>query len=169
MSINLDQLSSGLASGTITRRRALAAIGAGALGALLPWASRAESGPQCKTTSGPHGHPCGSPGNVCCPGWECKGDDPGETPPGPGSTPRCVKKKPEDRCNKKKKCEKDKDCDTKHGETCTCNQKVYVEKPEFKCEKGKVTCPKDCECVVKDKKKVCVCKVEKKFCEKKKH
>ena len=42
MSTNLDQLASGLASGTVTRRRALAILGASAIGLAFPGIARAD-------------------------------------------------------------------------------------------------------------------------------
>ena len=155
MSTNLDQVASGLASGTITRRRALAAIGAGALGTLLPWASKAQADPKCRK----EGHPC--EGNQeCCSGLVCseKGGA------GPGKAKRCVK--PEDeKCDKTKSCDNDKDCKT-HGDDyeCSCTEKVVVKKEE--CDPRKPKCDKGCECKYDktSKKYYCVCKVEKNYC-----
>jgi|SRR5688500_394957 hypothetical protein len=72
--LSLDELARGLASDTITRRRALAVLAATAVGAVIPFA-RVEA--QCRR----RGHPC--EGNQdCCGDLVCRR-------PGPGEARRC--------------------------------------------------------------------------------
>jgi hypothetical protein len=63
----LDELSRGLASDTITRRRALAVLAATAVGAMIPFA-RVEAQPGCRRRN----HPCTGEGNRCCPNLRCR-------------------------------------------------------------------------------------------------
>ena len=72
--MSLDEISRGLASDAITRRRALAVLAATAVGALIPF-GRAEA--RC----GRGGHPC--EGNQdCCRNFRCSNR-------GPGTAKRC--------------------------------------------------------------------------------
>ena len=65
--LSLDEISRGLANDTITRRRALAVLGATVVGALIPFA-RVEAQPGCRK----RGHPCTGEGNRCCRNLECR-------------------------------------------------------------------------------------------------
>jgi len=68
--LSLDEISRGLASDAITRRRALAVLAATAVGALIPF-GRAEAACRHK------GHPCeGS--QQCCGDLVCRSRGPGE-------------------------------------------------------------------------------------------
>jgi hypothetical protein len=72
--LSLDEISRGLASDAITRRRALAVLAATAVGALIPF-GRAEA------VCAHRGHPC--EGNQdCCGDLVCRR-------PGPGEAKRC--------------------------------------------------------------------------------
>jgi len=74
--LSLDEISRGLASDAITRRRALAVLAATAVGAMIPF-GRAEAACRHK------GHPCeGS--QQCCGDLVCRR-------PGPGEAKRCRK------------------------------------------------------------------------------
>ena len=77
---SLDELTQGMASGTISRGRALKTLAGMAVAALLPFgASKANAKPKCRGV----GHPC--EGNqVCCPGLVCRVT-------GPGNAERCAK------------------------------------------------------------------------------
>ena len=66
--MSLDEISRGLASDAITRRRALAVLAATAVGALIPFA-RVEAQPGCRH----RGHPCTGVGNRCCENLRCRG------------------------------------------------------------------------------------------------
>jgi hypothetical protein len=68
--LSLDELSRGLASDTITRRRALAVLAASVVGAMIPF-GRAQA------ACGRGGHPC--EGNQdCCRNFVCSRRGPGE-------------------------------------------------------------------------------------------
>jgi hypothetical protein len=72
--VSMDELSHSLASGKVTRRRALAVLAASVVGAMVPFA-RAEAA--CAR----RGHPC--EGNQdCCGDLVCRR-------PGPGEARRC--------------------------------------------------------------------------------
>ena len=96
------------------------------MGALLPWGSRQKAILQADSSARKEGQPCEN-GNTatapkeCCEGFTC-------TQQGPGNVHHCEESGSTGAGNKKKPCEKNKDCDTKHDETCTCQQEVLVKK-----------------------------------------
>ena len=122
MSMNLDQLAQGVASGTVTRRRALGVLAAAVVGATVPFA-RAEAVPACREA----GHPC--EGNQdCCDPLVCRVT-------GPGNAKRCAEPKNnnnENKCNKK--CKTDEDCNGGKKNTCKYCKKEKNQK-YGKCKK----------------------------------
>ncbi len=119
--MSLDELARGMATGKVTRRRALGMLAGAAAGAVVG-VRGAQAQPGCRR----EGHPC--EGNqVCCPGLVCRVT-------GPGNAERCAPpkktKKCYGRCSKKDPC----------PEGCECVRVVHG-----KCSK-KDPCPKGYWC-----------------------
>ena len=121
--MSLDELARGMATGEVTRRRALGMLAGAAAGAVVG-VRGAQAQPGCRRA----GHPC--EGNQeCCPGLVCV------EAAGPGQAARCVRpvpvpKKCFGKCSKKHPC----------PEGCECVKVVAG-----KCSK-KGTCPKGFWC-----------------------
>jgi hypothetical protein len=119
--MSLDEISRGLASGTISRRRALALLGAGAAATVFPFARTAGA-----TVVG---DPCEK--DTDCPkDCECKDN-------------KCV---PKDKACKKKDCNPFDVPSGSHRcgppDKCTCKvKKTYEHCSKEDCEKGKNGCP----------------------------
>ena len=102
--MSLDELARGMATGQVTRRRALGML-AGAAAASVVGIRGAQAQPGCRQ----EGHPC--EGNqVCCPGLVCRVT-------GPGNAERCAQPLPPEepkkcfgKCSKKNPCPKGCEC-----------------------------------------------------------
>src|SRR3712207_5456637 len=100
--MSLDELARGMATGNVTRRRALGMLAGAAAGAVVG-VRGAQAQPGCRR----EGHPC--EGNQeCCPGLVCV------EAAGPGQAARCVRPKKTEtchgKCSKKDPCPKGCEC-----------------------------------------------------------
>ncbi len=113
MSVNLDELAKGLASGTVTRRKALALLGASAIGLAFPRIAQAVEDDKC-------GDYCHYDSDCNKYGSKCKKCDTDKY--------ECV---PDDKCGDY--CRSDRDCN-KYGSKCKkCDTDKYECVPDDKC------------------------------------